>query len=271
MDYTTVDPTYGTRPNRNVLSKTVNSTIPDAILEGVIDIDKYHELQLVICWTMTKTFLLRGCKEHSTMTWNQLKFGLYEEGGPMKDVPYVELLSGTAPRKCNQLHLGNHTLRAKLVRKIRICDPVDPLDCYILLQKYKKICDPDQQRFYCYRLSSAQMQQQILKFGELRYQSNILSPVGANLIGRWCKILATKAGVENPEKCTNHSFRAYGITQNATNPAVPIQEGMALSGHQSAHLYLTYARNTPESEQQRLQGMRRFNRELNGVLGNFTT
>ena len=105
-----MDPTFGTRPNCHILTRTINDTICGAIINGVLDIDKYADLVMIVCWTLTKTFLIRGCKEHSKLSWHRFKFGLYKEECGLKGHPYVELLPGTD--KASKMHLGNHTLQA---------------------------------------------------------------------------------------------------------------------------------------------------------------
>ena len=78
--------------------------------------------------------------------------------------------------------------------------------------------------------------------------SNEKNAIGRNVIQKWCKTLAKRAGVEEWDKCTNHTFRMYGITQQATQTDIPLQERMGLSRHKSTQAYLGYCRASSESE-----------------------
>ena len=204
------DPTFGRRPNRHVLLKLVNDQIRQAIIKGQIDCGNLNDMMMVMWWTLSKTFLMCGGREHSDLTWSKFKFGQYEYDGELKGLPYVELLP--LYDKTHSLHIGNHTERCKKVRNIHVCDPLDPLDPYVLLSKYKEMCAPDQERFYCYCLRKLKLERQVEKYGEINFFSNKKNAIGRNVIQKLCKTLAWCAGVEEWEKCTNHTFRMYGIT-----------------------------------------------------------
>ena len=54
------DPTFGRRPNRHVLLKFVNDQNRKAIIEGLIDFDNLSDMMMIICWTLSKTFLMHS-------------------------------------------------------------------------------------------------------------------------------------------------------------------------------------------------------------------
>ena len=62
------DPSFGCRPNRHILCRKVNDTIRKACIDGLVDCDKVSDLQMVLCWSLTKTFLMRGAKEHAELS-----------------------------------------------------------------------------------------------------------------------------------------------------------------------------------------------------------
>ena len=256
------DSTFGDRPNRPVLTCHVNQTIRDGIINGMVDIDKYDDLQKVL-WSLAKTFLFRGCKEHANLTWTRFEFGIYDKPGPKEGFPYVQFLCGCD--KTQSLSVANHTILTSDVRNIHVCDPDDFLDLYILMMKYKEMCDPTQDRFYCKKLSGLQLQKHAEKFRTIKYQSNKNLPIGYNTLSKWGQELAKKCGVEDWKKCTNHGFRSYAITENANNPHISLPEGMALSRHKTTQAYLTYTRCTDASEIARIQAIEEHNRKINKI------
>ena len=153
------------------------------------------------------------------------------------------------------------------MRNLHVCNPDNPLDCYLLLKKFQSMCDLRQTRFYCYCLTTAYLNKQIEQFGNINYYLNISNPVGTNSIGKWCKMLAKHAGVIDWEKCTNHTFCMYGITNNANNAAIPVQEGMVLSHHRCMKSYIGYARSNSDSEMLCLEAICTYNCRINKVLG----
>ena len=118
------------------------------------------------------------------------------------------------------------------------------------------MCVSDQERFYCYQLTKLQLERQVEKYSEIKFFSNKLNAIGRNVIQKWCKTLAKRAGVEEWDKCTNHTFRMYGITQQATQPDIPLQERVGLSRHKSAQKYLGYCRAGSKSEMKQLMAIR---------------
>ena len=72
------DPTFGRRPNRHVLLKLVNDQIRQAKIERQIDCNNLNDMMMVMCWTLSKTFLMRIGREHSDLTWDKFKFGQCE-------------------------------------------------------------------------------------------------------------------------------------------------------------------------------------------------
>ena len=83
------------------------------LLKDKLTFDNLNDMMMVMCWTLSKTFLMRGGREHSDLTWSKFKFGQYEYDGPLKGLPYVELLPSYD--KTHSLHIGNHTERCKKV------------------------------------------------------------------------------------------------------------------------------------------------------------
>ena len=87
------------------------------------------------------------------------------------------------------------------------------------------------------------------------------------MIAKWCKTLAKRAGVEEWEKCTNHTFRMYGITLLANNCEVPLQDRMSLARHKSTKAHMLYCRSNNESEIKRIQATRQYNRDYQSFYG----
>ena len=137
----------------------------------------------------------------------------------------------------------------------------------MLISKYKEMCLPDQERFYCYRLTKLQLEKQVEKYGEIKFFSNEKNAIGRNVIQTWCKKLAKRAGIEEWEKCTNHTFRMYGITQQATQTDIPLQERMGLSRHKSTQAYLGYCRASSKSEMKQIMAIRQHNRDTAAFYG----
>ena len=249
-----VDSSFGCRPNCHVLTVDTENEIRNGISEGKVDTDILHNLMLVMCWLMSKVFLVRGVKEHVELTLDRFVFGHINDPESNLDAsPFVDLLPSFD--RTHNLHLGNPTQREKVVRNIHVCDPRDPIDLYLLLQKYIKMVDPRQTRFYCYPVSNKKINYQMQMFGGIQVHSNPCRPVGKNAIATFCKYLAKRTGVLDWGVCTNHSWRAYGITQHGANKNITLSEGMSLSRHISTTSYAGYVRCDPSTERNRLEGI----------------
>ena len=239
----------------------------EAISNGKIDLDDFCMLQKVICWLISKTFLLRGVQEHCDLSWKNFIFSHYDKRGSiLHDRPTLELKYDFD--KKHQLDINNHTNRNDSVQNIHVCNSEDPLDLYLLMCKYRKMCPEQQDRFYCYALPNRN--KQILDLAHFLSEdkkqpfiSNLLRPVGKNKINNFCKELACDCGVVEWKKCTNHCFRAYGITK-LNSLGISLAESMALARHETVGSHRTYIRGSTNSEIQRLE--RVFEDQANDVI-----
>ena len=119
------------------------------------------------------------------------------------------------------------------------------------------MCPKKQRCFYCYALLNRN--KQVLELAhflsedkEQPFISNPLRPVGKNKINDFCKELARDCGVEQWEKCTNHCFRAYGISK-LNSLGINLAESMALARHRTVGSHKTYIRGGNDAEKQRLE------------------
>ena len=166
-------------------------------MEGLVDVNHFESLQKILCWLITKTLLLWGVKEHSELSFKVLQFVFYEnKKSYLYKRPMIQILS--IYDKIYQLNNSHHTDRDSSVRNIHICDADDPMDLYILLCKYRKICPPEEDRFYCYPLSPLLQKEVMNIFPGVSDVNLILSnrnrPIGKNIINGFCKDLAKSTG-----------------------------------------------------------------------------
>ena len=222
------------------------------VLAGLVDINDFDDLHLTCDWLMWKYFMQRGVKERKDLLWSKIVFGTYEVQGPLYGLPCVELMRDF-DKTCS-LSLANPTVRTNGARLIYVHNQNDPLLLYTLLRKYSEMCPPTQTTFYCYKKTDTTMDRE-RRLGDTRYCSNKNKPKGYKQIKTFGQEIARRCGLSEWMKCTNHTWRAFGITRMANDDRVSISEAMGAARHASASAHQAYVRTSGLSENNRIMAI----------------
>ena len=125
-------------------------------LEGKIDLDNLLDIVRVLYWLHTKKVLVRGGKEHAGLTWDWFIFPIYDLSySKLYRKPMVQLKSRSD--KKYPLTITIYIDLIDPVRNIHVCSPDDPIDLYLIIQKYRMMCHKLQVQLYYYRMSEYEM------------------------------------------------------------------------------------------------------------------
>jgi hypothetical protein len=245
-------PEFGSRSNRHVITEEQDQAVRDGIMAGLLDLDNLDDLQLVLNWLMSKYFLQRGIKERTELHWSRFAFFTYDVRGPLHGNPAVELVRGFD--KTCPLSLSNPSVKTSAARLVYVHNVNDPLSLYTLLRKYRDMCPPAQKNFYCYAKSGVAIDRE-RRAGATVFVSNPNKPKGHNQIMGLGQEIARRVGVPGWAKCTNHSWRAFGITRMSNSSSVSITEAMGAARHTSAAAHQAYVRTSGASETSRIMAI----------------
>ena len=103
-------------------------------------------------------------------------------------------------------------------------------------------------RFYSYPLSKKEFKQKKKYFlpGYELILSSTNRPIGKNVICKFCQQLAEKAGIDNPTRSKNQSWRHFGNDRN--DKSMPLADTMSLARHRSANTHRAYMHSSSGSE-----------------------
>lgn len=223
--------------------------VRNAISDGRIDITTLYGMQLVICYQTLKYYMCRGIDEMTFLRWTRFCFGTYDVKGILYGLPMVQLHHDVD--KTHQISISKPTVRAGKHRLIYVHNKKDPQCYYTNMLKYRAMCPPNQDRFFCHA-STAAMQQRYVNKGQNPFLSSMNQPVGKEGIGQMVKNIAELAGVQGFNDVTNHTIRAYGITRMNNSANVSLAEAMGVARHQSVEAHSAYIKTTGESEANRI-------------------
>ena len=243
---------FGNRSNVYRITEAHDLAIRQGILEGRLDLDNFQDLQLVLNWQLSKTFMQRGVKERVHLLWSKFVLYHYDVEGPLKGLPCFELVRDFD--KTCPLTLSNPTVKNQNVRLIYVHNPKDPLSLYTLMQKYRSMCSPTQACFYCYEKDNNKIIAEH-SCGKHRYLSNLLSPIGEKEVAKFGQEIARRCGLPDWEKCTNHGWRGLGISRLANSKDVSLSEAMGAARHTTATVHQSYISVGDVSEVNRIKAM----------------
>jgi hypothetical protein len=227
-------------------------SVRDAVLAGKLNLDDFDDLQLVINWLMSKYFLQRGIKERKDLLWSKIVFGTYNVKGPLHGHPCVKLMRDFD--KTSRLTLQNPTIKTNGSRLIYVHNAKDPVSLYTLLRKYCDICSQAEISLYCYKKSKVAINREV-RAGNHHFVANLNKPKGYNQIKSFGRTLARHAWLVDWVRCTNHCWRAFGITRMSNSLMVWLTEAMGAARHNSATAHQAYVRTDGVSEQNRIMAM----------------
>jgi hypothetical protein len=101
---------------------------------------------------------------------------------------------------------------------------------------------PDQEFIYCYKANCALLDQYTSLPDCRGFQTNPVSRIGKNSIGKFCEKLNKKAQIKNRHLFRNHCWRELGLGTIANNLNVDMAEQMAFSWHSNASSHIAYIR-----------------------------
>jgi integrase len=116
------------------------------------------------------------------------------------------------------------------------------------------MCSQAQIRLYCYKKSEAAINREV-RAGNHYFVANLNKPKGYNQIKSFGQMLARRAGLVDWVRCTNHCWRAFGITRMSNSSMVSLTEAMGAARHTSATAHQAYVRTDGVSEQNRIMAM----------------
>lgn len=191
---------------------------------------------LFLFYFLTNFYYVSQIPQPSSLTFDD--FNLYvKQGGPNAGLKCLELLSKNTD-KSHKLSLGNYSLRDEKGFHDQIEDPNDPLCIVYLFGCLRRHYPSD----YTGTIFHHQLNEKKIKKLKMTRDSegfmpmaDLTSPFGKNYYNIVCKAVATRCGLDNPEKHTAASRRRSGITQLVSSDVVvPSSEIMISARHKSA-------------------------------------
>ena len=245
------DPKFGTKQHQAQFDWEADSKIREAIKDGRLK--PYHDaihLQLVTLYILGRMFLLRGCKEMSSLNHHDTYGGVY--GRDMGELAGNEYEAIHVPEsKTNPLNLDNPEALSKEDQAIEIAEnPFDVICAVKLLRFYKDHCHPNAVKFFAKVASHKDKIQYKVDFPnkkDIWYKPAAIgltqNNVGHNKIAGFMKTLGQIIGVDNIDKFTNHALRGYAITKMHV-ARVPLTMRMKFARHSCEKSQIPYARLT---------------------------
>jgi hypothetical protein len=114
---------------------------------------------------------------------------------------------------------------------------------------------PNQTRFYCYSKSAAAIDREVRAGTHRGFVSNPKKPMGYNDIMTFGQRIAQRTGISDWAHCTNHCWRAFGITRMSNSADASITEAMGAACHTTASAHQGYVKTNGRSEMNRIMAM----------------
>jgi hypothetical protein len=245
------DPSFGTRKHNAQFDWEADPKIRKAITDGVLKpYENPEHLLLVVLYVLGRMFLLRGCKEMSTLNHHDTYGGVY--GRDMGELGGNEYEAITiAESKTNRLSLKNSEALTKKDQTIELAEnPTDVICPVKVIRFYKEHCHPDAVKFFAKvgtQKNISQWKHQFKKdvWFHPAKEGQTQCNVGHNKISSFMKTLGGMIGVDNLERFTNHALRGYGITK-MHQARVPLAMRMKFARHRCEQSQVPYARLTKD-------------------------
>jgi len=205
----------------------------------------YQQRLWYMVFVLGRYWLLRGRKEVAFLNWSQVKFCTATENN--EPVEYIEIVHHFD--KGNKLSITNTTARTKNGLPPRLYpNPNDPLCPVKYMKFFRSLCCPEQERVLCRLYSTKQMRKWRRDKKPYLYNPNLL--IGENNIDGINKDFAEFIGLENWERCTNHSNRKLGISTAVSNAPTGIQHVVAkASRHKDVNTQKRYFKESADTMQ----------------------
>ena len=250
------DSTYGTRITKRTITETDEAGIRKAVKKGTLDLSNPQDIQIILNFLLGKYFCLRGRTEHAKIKWESIKFGVHEDG-PDVGTPYVELVKDSTGDKTHKLDIRNPYVPYAAALYVKSTwythNHRDNLSLWTVLRKYRNMCPNTQERLYCFPAYKTLLKE-YQAHGKPHLKIDPARPIGANTIGGFAKILATRANLPNPDKVTSHGWRQYGITC-MVSAGVSAAESQGAARHASVTSQQPYMATNRKSEAARQRAM----------------
>jgi len=213
----------------------------------------YQQRLWYTVFILGRYWLLRGRKEVAFLNWSQVKFCTATENN--EPVEYIEVVHHFD--KGNKLSITNTTARSKNGVPPRLYpNHNDPLCPVKYMKFFRSLCCPEQERVLCRLYNTKQMKKWRRENKPYLYNPNLI--IGENSIDGINKEFAEFIGLQNWERCTNHSNRKLGISTAVSNAPTGIQHVVAkASRHKDVNTQKRYFKESADT-------MQAYNRAITG-------
>ena len=244
--------TFAKRPTVGTLPSNYSEILQERVVErGLVDFsgNNVTHLQWLMSMGLCTQLLFRGRKELYELKWSDLRLGQYPKSD--KNFPGLEFLEvlGSAEHKTKKVGVNRATLYAEHDTRRIVDNPNDPISLVKIYKIYRGICHPDQRYVFCKRASQRLKHQ--FKVSRMPYLVDADFRVGVNVIGTFSKNLHKQCELGDDiidKNCTNHSWRAYGITRLSNDHGVNNMMVMNHARHNNPTSQMPYVRTSHDGE-----------------------
>ena len=228
--------------------------------------DAWKEMIMLLNFLIGVTFMLSGHDEHKELCWSNFKFSTVESGkfAGRRKVEIFSLLN----KSCKVTITNKGCLDATEYLK-------NDMTCLVFwIHYYRKLCPPEQKRFYCYKASAKLIKVSNLiskflaysildifsiffklqKYREcnLPYMSDAERQIGKNKLSIYAPIFANRCGFNDLACQKPHGKRAVGITM-ISNSSSQKKLNLKTSRHVNMKMHARYQHLTAENIEKNTQ------------------